>query len=377
MRRHIHTILGSVLLTSLLSACSEPPPPPTKEVARPVKTYLIEDTGGGAIRSFPARIDAGQKAELAFRVSGKVTKLNAKEGDRVEQGQVIASLDPTDYQIKYNNQKANFDNARKNFNRAKDLVKKGNISKMDFDRLEAEYKSATSALESAQQNLDYTKLVAPFSGILARRHIQAFEEVQAKQAIFDLQDLAQLEVKFDVPENIVRRVDRVDNEHGAQSDEKPIPTFVYFSDNPQKRYPIKFREVSTQADDKTQTFEVTYTMDEIDGATILPGMTATVIADLSNLSGEEIIHSVPSSAIVGDYKLDPTAWVIDETNMTVSPRPVKVGRMMGDNIEIFEGLEPGERIVTAGTPFLTEGMKVIPMPEREQAMPRPDDLKYQ
>jgi RND family efflux transporter MFP subunit len=184
-------------------------------------------------------------------------------------------------------------------------------------------------------------------------------------------------VKFDVPESIVRRVDRVDNERGAQSDEKPIPTFVYFSDNPQKRYPIKFREVSTQADDKTQTFEVTYTMDEIEGATILPGMTATVIADLSSLSGEEIIHSVPSSAIVGDYKLDPTAWVIDEATMTVKPRPVKVGRMMGDRIEIFEGLESGERIVTAGTPFLTEGMKVIPMAEREQATPRPDDLKYQ
>jgi RND family efflux transporter MFP subunit len=377
MHRYAHIILGTVLFTSLLSACSEPPPPPTKEVARPVKTYLIEDTGGGGIRSFPARIDAGQKAELAFRVSGKITKLTAKEGDRVEQGQVIASLDPTDYQIKYNNQKASFDNAKKNFNRAKDLVKKGNISKMDFDRLEAEYKSATSALESAQQNLDYTKLTAPFSGILARRHIQAFEEVQAKQAIFDLQDLAQLEVKFDVPESIVRRVDRVDNEHGAQSDEKPIPTFVYFSDNPQKRYPIKFREVSTQADDKTQTFEVTYTMDEIEGATILPGMTATVIADLSSLSGEEIIHSVPSSAIVGDYKLDPTAWVIDETTMTAKPRPVKVGRMMGDRIEIFEGLESGERIVTAGTPFLTDGMKVIPMAEREQATPRPDDLKYQ
>jgi RND family efflux transporter MFP subunit len=377
MHRHAHTILGPVLLATLLSACSEPPPPPTKEVARPVKTYLIEQTDGGGIRSFPARIDAGQKAELAFRVSGKVTKLNAKEGDRVEQGQVIASLDPTDYQIKYNNQKASFDNARKNFNRAKDLVKKGNISKMDFDRLEAEYKSATSALESAQQNLDYTKLTAPFSGILARRHIQAFEEVQAKQAIFDLQDLAQLEVKFDVPESILRRVDRVDNERGAQSDETPIPTFVSFSDNPQKRYPIKFREVSTQADDKTQTFEVTYTMDEIEGATILPGMTATVTADLSSLRGEEVIHSVPSSAIVGDYKLDPTAWVIDEASMTVTPRPVKVGRMMGESIEIFEGLEPGERIVTAGTPFLTEGMKVILMQQREQAMPRPDDLKYQ
>ncbi|MCU7842993.1 MAG: efflux RND transporter periplasmic adaptor subunit [Candidatus Thiodiazotropha sp. (ex Monitilora ramsayi)] len=376
MPRLAHTIFSLILASTLLTACSKPPPPPSAEVVRPVKTFLIETAGTGGIRSFPARIDAGRKAEMSFRVSGKVAKLSVKEGDRVDKDQVVASLDPTDYRIKYNDRKANFDKTEKNFKRAQELVKKGNISKMDFDRLEADYKSATSALESAQQDLNYTKLTAPFSGNIAKRHIQAFEEVQAKQIIFDLQDLTQLEVKFDVPENLLRGIQGV-NDRDAVRDRKPIPTFVSFSDNPEERYRLKFREVSTKADANTQTFEVTYTMEEIDGVTILPGMTANVTADLSSLNSEDVIHTVPSSAIVGDYKLDPTAWVVDEESMTVNPQPVKVGRLLGDRIQVLEGLEEGDRIVTAGTPFLIDGMKVTIMPDREQATPRPDDLKYQ
>jgi multidrug efflux pump subunit AcrA (membrane-fusion protein) len=63
--------------------------------------------------------------------------------------------------------------------------------------------------------------------------------------------------------------------------------------------------------------------------------------------------------------------------MTVSARTVEVGRLLGEGIEVLGGLEPGVRVVTAGTPFLVEGMKVTLMPELEQAAPRPDDLKYQ
>ena len=86
---------------------------------------------------------------------------------------------------------------------------------------------------------------------------------------------------------------------------------------------------------------------------------------------------MPVSAVVGDYKLDPQVWTVDEASMTVSPQPVKVGRLLGDGIEVLEGLEPGARVVTAGTPFLVEGMQVRLMPELEQAEPRPEDLKYQ
>jgi RND family efflux transporter MFP subunit len=331
----------------------------------------VEQLASSSIRTFPARIDAGRKAELAFRVAGKVTKLTVKEGDRVEKNQLIAALDSTDYQIAYNNRKANFDKAQKDFNRAKELVNKGHISKMDFDRLEAEFKSARSALASAQQNLNYTSLTAPFKGVIAKRHIEIFEEVQAKQVILGLQDITQLEVKFDVHESQLRELQPEPEKGDARRTR--IPVTVAFFDHPGKSYPLSFREASTAADAKTQTFQVTYAMAPANDITILPGMTATVTADLSEYINTSQTHRVPATAIVGDTNLDPRAWVIDEQDMTVKSRKVKIGRLLGSRIEVLDGLQAGERIVTAGTPFLRENMKVRLLPDREQAEPRAQD----
>ncbi|MEW7972466.1 MAG: efflux RND transporter periplasmic adaptor subunit [Candidatus Thiodiazotropha endolucinida] len=360
--------LGLVLIAAAVGGCEKPPSPDIKNVIRPVKSFIVEQAGASDVRSFPARIDAGRKAELAFRVAGKVTQLSVKEGDRVEAGQLIASLDITDYRIAYNNRKANFDKTKKDYARAKELVTKGHISKMDYDRLEADFKSAQSALESAQQELNYTKLTAPFKGVIARRHIENFEEVQAKQVVLDLQDIALLEVKFDVPESQLREL-QPDRE-SPQARRNQIPVNVSFPDLPGKSYPLTFREVSTKADAKTQTFQVTYTMARTDDVTILPGMTANVVVDLSGFLNKSQRHLVPATAIAGDSNLDPKAWVIDEQSMTVKSRKVTIGRLLGNRIEVLEGLEAGERIVSAGTPFLLEDMKVRLLPDREQAEPR-------
>ncbi|ODB98634.1 hypothetical protein A3196_13595 [Candidatus Thiodiazotropha endoloripes] len=344
------------------------------DAVRPVKSFLIETTASGAIRTFPARIDAGRKAELAFRVSGVLKQVAVKEGDQVQAGQQVAALDPTDLQIVYNDRKANFDKAKRNFTRAKELIKKGNISKMDFDRLEADFKSSTASLEAAQQDLNYTKLTAPFNGTIARLNIENFEEIQAKQSILVLQDISELEVKFDVPESLLRGLTSEDRAR-AKDD---VSVSVSFADIPGSSFPLTFREITTQADAKTQTFQITYTMQRVESANILPGMTAKVTVDFSKFdSGGSSVFTVPASAIVGDYKLDPQAWVIESESMTVLPRTVKVGRLSGENIEVLEGLMPGDRIVTAGTPFLVEGMKVRLMPDKEQAIQRPEDLKYQ
>ncbi|MCG8028010.1 MAG: efflux RND transporter periplasmic adaptor subunit [Candidatus Thiodiazotropha taylori] len=373
MNQSNSAVIGLALVFLSLGGCSEPPTTTQGEVIRPVKSFLIESTASGAIRTFPARIDAGRKAELAFRVSGVLKELSVKEGDQVKAGQQVAALDPTDLQIVYNDREANFDQAKRNFTRAKELVKKGNISKMDFDKLEAEFKSSSATLKAAQQDLNYTKLTAPFSGTIARLNIDNFEEVQAKQSILVLQDISELEVKFDVPENLLRGLSAEDRE-SAKDD---VSVSVSFADIPGSSYPLSFREITTQADAKTQTFQVTYTMQRLKSANILPGMTAKVTVDFSKFDSGSDVFTVPASAIVGDYKLDPQAWVIETESMTVQPRSVKVGRLSGENIEVFEGLMPGDRIVTAGAPFLVNGMKVRLMPEKEQAMQRPEDLKYQ
>ncbi|MEN8180338.1 MAG: efflux RND transporter periplasmic adaptor subunit [Pseudomonadota bacterium] len=373
MMYSLFRLLSAATPALLLLACSEPPPPVDEEVPRPVKTLLMEAPDTYGVRNFPARIDANRKAELAFRVPGKVQELLVKEGDPVTEGQEVATLDPRDFQIVVNDRQATFDNAEKNFNRAKKLVEEGHISKVDYDLLEREFKNAGAALETALQDLEYTSLKAPFAGSIAKRHIERFEEVEAKQAVLSLQELSELVVKFDVPEAIVRTV-RTDRTRTGRGRDR-VKLFATFENLPGQQFPLTFREVATRADPKTQTFEITYTMKQVAEVMILPGMTATVTADLSTLGEIGIVFSVPVSAVVGDYKLDPRIWTVDEQSMTVKPQEVKVGRMMGDNIEVLEGLEPGNRIVTAGTPFLVEGMKVTLMPTPEQAEPRADDPK--
>ena len=369
-------IVCGLSVALLLGGCAEQEPPQTEAVARPVKTMMIAGADATGVRSFPARIAAAARADLAFRVPGTVQELPIKEGDPVKEGDLIARLDPTDYQIVVDDRQATFDKAQKNYDRGKELVSSGAISGSDFDRLEAEFKNARAALSTASQDLAYTELKAPFEGMIASRLVDRFEEIQAKQPIVVIQNVEMLEVKFDVPESIIRGIrGRGVTESEAARDR--VKVFATFQDQPGRVYPLTYKEVSTKADAKTQTFEATYLMKQWEDGTVLPGMTAGVTVDLAGYVDSAIAFTVPVSAVVGDFKLDPQVWTVDEASMTVSPQPVKVGRLVGDGIEVLEGLEPGARVVTAGTAFLVEGMPVVLMPDLEQALPRPEDLKYQ
>ena len=370
-------VAWGLLVAWLLAGCSEEQPPQTEAVPRPVKTMVIGGADATGVRSFPARIAAAARADLAFRVSGTVQDLPVKEGDRLKQGDLVARLDPTDYQIVVNDRQASFDKAKKNFERGKQLVDSGAISQRDFDRMEADFKSSQANLDTATQDLAYTELKAPFDGMIATRLVERFEEVQAKQAIAVLQNVDMLEVKFDIPESIIRGIRASGEEQRKKEVRNNIKVVASFQEQPGREYPLTFKELSTKADAKTQTFEATYLMKQWEQGMVLPGMTANVTVDLSQYSSGEMTFNVPVSAVVGDYKLDPQVWTVDEASMTVSPRTVKIGYLVGDGIEVLEGLEPGARVVTAGTPFLVEGMRVTLMPELEQAEPRPEDLEYQ
>ncbi len=361
-----------LLPTLLASGCSKGEEPTAVEGPRPVKTIVVAapDAGAARMRQFPARIDAMNKAELAFRVPGTIKELPIKEGDRVEPGQLLAALDPTDYEIAVKDAQATFNRASNDFDRAKELVDKGFISRTDFDAKEAEYKNAEAALERAKQDLSYTRLTASFVGTIAKRYVQRFEEVQAKQPVLAIHDASLLEVKIDVPESVILQI-RPSGSGRVESGR--IPVTAAFDNWPGRKFDLTLREVATRADPKTQTFEVTFTMPAPKAFQVLPGMTATVTADLRKVATSEPVVYLPATAVTADESLKPFVWVVDEQTMTVHRKPVKVGRLRGSSIEIEDGLEPGSRVVTAGVGQLVEGMKVRLLPQREEAEPRSDE----
>jgi RND family efflux transporter MFP subunit len=358
----------------VLAACGGPEPEPAPPASRPVKIFTVEGIQGDALRSFPGNIDASQRAELAFRVGGQLKELLVREGDLVKQGQVLARLDPTDFEIVVQDREATYQKDARNFERAKELIKDGNISKFDYDRMEAAEKSSLAALAQARQDLEYTELKAPFSGRIARRDVDNFEDVLAKQTIFRLQNVEMLDVKINLPESVIRTFsNQSDTAVRLDTQDAKVMATARFEGRPDASFPLRIKEVATKADPQTQTFRVTFRMPAPSEFTVLPGMTANVLVDFSRLVSTEAVKWVPVTAVQADAGLEPRVWVLDAETMTVSSQPVKIGRMSGHQIEVRSGLSGGEEIVSVGAAYLAEGMKVTRMARTEQAVPRADD----
>lgn len=348
-------ILASLVF---ISSCEEPAQTYAAS-SRPVKTIVISDEMTGDTRTFPAVVDAIQKADISFRVNGKVQKVLVKEGDQVKKGQVLAELDPVDFNIQLKDRKASYDTAKANYDRAKVLVEKGAISRVDHDDIRARYHTAKANLSAAEQDLLYTKLKANFDGYIAKRHVEKFEEVILSQTVFSLEDVSALKIKIDVPENLMILI--------IKSNGKKRGLYAVFDNISNQQFPLTFMESSTKADPNTKTFKVTLKMDAAEDYNILPGMTATAYAEMfPNETQSKTIAAVPISAVISDSEKQATVWVVNEESMTVNPKKVTPGIMIG-NIMQVDGLSPGDRVVIAGAPFLRNDMKVTLLETGEQA----------
>ena len=349
-----------LILSSLffISGCEEPQQTIVAS-SRPVKTIVIGGDATSDTRTFPAVVDAIKKADISFRVNGQIQKILVKEGDKVTTGQILAELDPTDFKITLKDRQASYDTAKANYDRAKSLVDKGAISKVDHDNIRAQYHTANANLESAKQDLIYTKLTANFDGIIAKRHVENFEEVIFSQTIYSLEDVSALKIKIDVPENLMILINR--NRDGKRN------LRAVFDNISNQEFPLSFLETATKADPNTKTFKVTLKMSSPEKYNVLPGMTATVFVDLfGDETQSDTAIALPVSAVISNNEKQATVWVVDEKTMTVNPKKVTPGLMVGDTMQV-KGLNPGERVVVAGAPFLRKDMKITLLETGEQA----------
>ncbi len=170
----------------LLSACDQAPAP-QEQAPRLVKLFTVEDPAGARLREFPARLKATEEAELSFRIGGQLKTLNVLQGQPVKRGQLIASLDDADQRLRLRDRQASYDLANAQFKRIAQLLERQMISRSEYDQRKAALDSASAALSLARQELDYTRILAPFDGVAANTHVDNFHVVQAKQPIVTLQ----------------------------------------------------------------------------------------------------------------------------------------------------------------------------------------------
>jgi RND family efflux transporter MFP subunit len=326
------------------------------EVAEPklraVRTIVVQKPDELDGRELPGEIDAVQKADISFRVSGKVQSLLVKPGDEVKKGQLLSRLDDTDAKIALQSRQAEYDQVDADYLRGQQLVEQGVISRSEFDRLAALRATAQGSLESAKQNLEYTYMRAPFSGMIAKRYVDRYEEVNAFEPVFTLQDLSSFKIKTNVPESIMIQ---------AKGRRETANLWGYFDADPSKRYPLKILEISSRADEETNTFELMLSLDPVEGLNILPGMNVIVVGEDLSLKLAESAFLVPAQSVI-DTRTQQIVYVAVPTERegvaTIEERQVQTGRLSLHGLEILHGLQVGDIVVIAGMSKMYEGLEV-------------------
>lgn len=347
--------LATAVVISLLGCKEEAPPAPPP--VRPVKILEVSSGGGMRTIEFPGEIRAVRHAELAFEDAGKLVELPVLDGQDVSQGQVLAKLDPRDFESVRDAESAKLAKAEADFSRVKALYDADVASKQEFDGARSQLDVAQANADRALKDLeDDAVIVAPFAGIVAKVHVENFQNVQAKQAILLLQDTSTLEVVVAIPETGFAGSRR--GSSNAERDAALEPT-VFVSSVEGRSFPAKVKEFSPTADPTSRTYQAVFSIESPADVTILPGMTASVrINSLASAVGSSGEIQIPARAALADEQGKAYVWKIDPSNMQVSRVAVELGLLAGDSVTVTNGLANGDWVAVSGVHQLREGMRV-------------------
>lgn len=345
--RKIVSLMSITAITVLvITGCAKKEEPAKKEVIRPAKIMTIEQLDSVKKIKLPGKVEALDRVEVSFEVSGKLVELAVEAGQRVKKGDLIARIDSQDYKNNLAAQQAKVNQSKAEVDRYKNLLDEKVVAKSTYDVKVRNYEVSVSKMRIASKAVDDTMLKAPFSGIVGKRFVDNYLVVHAKEPIVSIQRVSDINVVVNAPEIIIRK----------KSESSQIEFTAVFANYPDDRFPLKVKEFSTEADPQTQTFRVVFKMPMPEGKAILDGMTATVFIKAGHEGKNPI--AVPVQSVFYDEKGQAYVWKTNQA-LKIRRHPVKVGTLTNDgNITIQSGLTSGDRIITAGVQNLTEGLKV-------------------
>jgi RND family efflux transporter MFP subunit len=346
-------------MSVLLAGCEEESDSAPAERVRAIKAYYVSEPAGGDVRRYSGSIAASDTSVLSFAASGTVATVAVNQGERVTEGQVLATLDTKTFDLNVQAAQSQLASAQANYadkkgavGRQRQLFDKGWVAKaaLDqavaaFDAAEGELNLARSRLGIAERDLANTRLTAPFDGVLAKRDVQPFEEVSTGQAILLINSEGALEVDLSIPDSVISRL-----AIGA-------PVTVEVSTVAGCGCTGRITEIGTTSGSANSVPVTAALLDSQPG--LLPGMTAEIGVLLSG-GAEARGFLVPLAAVApGDEAARGYLFKYDFGASVVRKVPIRGGRGIDGNfIEIVEGVTAGDTIAAAGVSFLQDGQHV-------------------
>ena len=283
---------------------------------------------------------------LAFKLPGQVLDVPVAQGESVKKGALLAELDPRDIELQVSADRSAFEEARSQMQRMQRLLEHEAVSRQEFESAQTRYAQVKSAYENSLGLLKETKLRAPFASVVERKFVDNYERVQAGQSIVRVVNPVTTKVQFTMPES------------GLSLLSLPSTRFeVEFDNYRGVRFPAVLKDYAKTSSDASG-FPVSLRLTDVDTGrySISPGMSCMVTMQSADPVTDAV--SLPVSAVYAPAEGGTYVWVVIGGDR-VERRAVTLGELYGrDRVVVDSGVEPGERVVTAGVYQLRQGERV-------------------
>ena len=353
------SVLAAILV---VGACGKADAP-IEEQLRPVRYITVSDDSVFRDRSFSGISKSSRESRLSFKVSGTVNNIPVQIGQRLNAGDLIAAIDSASFVLQVQQAQASLVEAQANdrraaadYERTKGLYANDNASLNDLDAARAQAESsgamvasAGKALEIARLNLSYTKLYADSECSIASLDIEVNENASVGQQVAAVSCGDTFEVTMNLPESLIGLVD------------ESTPVSISFSSIPGREFSGQISEISVASASGSAGFPVVIEIDEQDPA-LRSGLAANVTFQFDSANGSSGTVVIPVAAVINDpdgtfvFVADPSG---SEGEAIVTRRPVDAGELSQLGIEIVNGLEVGDFVITAGISVIREGQRVL------------------
>ena len=297
-------------------------------------------------RLFPERI-----VTLSVQIPGEISRYYGDVGDQVATGELLAKIKPTDYELALAEAQSNLVAARARlsatrnaYNRFEKLLPRKVVSQDTFDKVELEYKTALAQeaqamalVDIAEERIKKTAITAPFSSLVAVRHIEIGQMIGVNDPVMTLIDLSRVRVKVFLSEKDFVHVDR--------SDAVTVTIEAY----PDRTFSGRIDRLDVKADAMTNTFGIEILIDNKD-LLLKAGLTARVRLTVDIIPDAILI---PQNAVL--FRENGTEVFIVDKNHAARSRTVEPGLTQGDLIRIVKGLKRGDKLIIKGQNYVKPG----------------------
>ena len=316
-----------------------------------VRLFTVRNASAKSAQEFPGRVKAAEEVNMAFKVSGTLMRVCVGEGSRVSRGQLVAEIDPRDYQVQLDAAEAEYMRVKSEAERVMALYADSVSTADAYDKARYGLRQITAKYENARNQMADTKIYAPFDGYVQKRLFDPPTVVAAGMPVVTLVSGGEQEIEINIPASAYI------NRH------EMVSFHASFDFIPNREIPRRLISVAPKAN-ANQLYTVRLALPQDVSPRPAPGMNTMVnIETHGAMDGKT---EIPSSALF-EKEGKSRVWVYDETDGTIRLRTATVERLHTNGMAIItQGLSDGELVVVTGVRKLTDGQKVKPMAEESE-----------